>query len=246
MSFQRLERTPFLFTSGEIADFTDIYSKSSDSVIFVVSDFSGRCMARPLVLSLDGTEFPVTLVKIDREKLYGRVEIEAYDEKGREASLRVLAADGKTLIDKGGTALATVTDKGDSVDRNDLIPITVDGEKIEQVPSSFNQTNILKPATVEDYFTQVVKSVYLVGPHEDADISGLLDHLSTERIFTFPFSWRGGIEYDNAFVIGAGGEAFIVVGKQADFQFIKLNQAAMLDASEEEDLSADELDFDLM
>ena len=203
-------------------------------------------MARPLVLSLDGREFSVTLVKIDREKLYGRVEIEAFDEKGREASLRVLAADGKTLLDKGGTALATITDKGDSVDRNDLVPITTDGEKIEQVPSSFNQTNVLKSATVEDYFTQVVKSVYLVAPHEDADISELHDHLSTERIFKFPFSWRGGIEYDNAFLIGAAGEAFIVVGKQAEFEFIKLNQAAVLESAEEEEISADELDFDLM
>ena len=203
-------------------------------------------MARPLVLSLDGTEFPVTLIKIDREKLYGRVEIEAFDEKGREASLRVLAADGKTLIDKGGTALATITDKGDSVDRNDLVPVTTDGDKIEQVPSSFNQTNILKEANVEDYFTQVVKSVYIVGPHEDADITELHDHLSTERMFTFPFSWRGGIEYDNAFLIGVGGEAFMVVGKQAEFEFIKLNQAAVLESAEEEEISADELDFDLM
>ncbi len=203
-------------------------------------------MARPLILSLDGTEFPVTLVKIDRDKLYGRVEIEAFDEKGREASLRVLAADGKTLIDKGGTALATITDKGDSVDRNDLVPITIDGEMIEQVPSSFNQTNILKPATVEDYFTQVVKSVYVVSAHEDADISELHDHLSTERIFTFPFSWRGGIEYDNAFLIGSGGEAFMVVGKQAEFQFIKLNQAAVLESAEEEEISADDIDFDLL
>ena len=203
-------------------------------------------MARPLVLSLDGQEFAVTLVKIDREKLYGKVEIEAFDEKGREANLRVLAADGKTLIDKGGTALATVTDKGDSVDRTELVPINADGEKIEQVPSSFGQTNILKPATVEDYFLQIVKSVYLVGPHEDADIGSLHDHLSTDRMFTFPFSWRGGIDHDNAYLIGSGGEAFLVVGKQAEFQFIKLNQAAVLENEEEEDISADDLDFDLM
>lgn len=203
-------------------------------------------MARPLVLSLDGQEFPVTLVKIDREKLYGKVDIEAFDEKGREASLKVLAADGKTLIDKGGTALATITEKGDSIERNDLVPVNSDGEKIEQVPSSFNLTNILKPSTVEDYFTQVVKSVYIVGPHEDADITKLHDHLSTDRIFTFPFSWRGGVEYDNAFLIGAGGEAFMVVGKQAEFQFIKLNQAAVLESTEEEEISADDLDFDLL
>ncbi len=203
-------------------------------------------MARALILSLDGQDFPVSIVKIDREKLYGRVEIEAFDEKGREASLRVLAADGKTLIDKGGTSLATITDKGDSVERNELIPVTPDGDQIEQVPSSFNQKNELKPATVEDYFTQIVKSVYLVGTFETNDISALHDYLSDGRMYWFPFSWRGGIEYDNAYLIGSGGDIFLVVGKQADFQFVKLNQAAVLDAGEEEDISADDLDFDLM
>lgn len=203
-------------------------------------------MARALVLSLDGEEYPVTLVKIDRDKLYGSVDIEAFDEKGREASLKILAADGKTLIDKGGTALATVTDKGDSVDRSELIPVDPDGDVIEQVSSSFNHTNVLKDSTVEDYFMQVVKSVYLVQPHEESDISPLKDSLGDDRILTFPFSWRGGIENDNAFVIGAGGEAFMVTGKLAEFEFIKLNQAATLESTEEEEISADDLDFDLM
>lgn len=203
-------------------------------------------MARPLVLSLDGQEYPVTLIKIDREKLYGKVDIEAFDEKGREASLRVLAADGKTLIAKGGTALATVSDKGDSVDRNDLVPVDADGEKIEQVPSSFGQINVLKPATIEDYFLQIVKTVYLLQPHEESDIGLLKDQLSTNEMYSFPFSYRGGVENDNAFVIGAGDEAFMVIGKQAAFEFIKLNQAAVLESTEEEEISADDLDFDLM
>lgn len=203
-------------------------------------------MARPLVLVLDGVEYPVSIVKIDRDKLYGHVEIEAYDEKGREASLRVLAADGKTLIDKGGTALATVTDRGDSVDRNELVPVNEDGEPLDQVPSSFNQKNELKPATVEEYFTQIVKSVYLVGTFETNDISDLRDALSDERMYTFPFSWRGGIEYDNAYLIGSGGDIFMVVGKQAEFEYVKLNQAAVLDAGDEVEISADDLDFDLL
>ena len=203
-------------------------------------------MARELVLSLDGQEYPVTLIKIDREKLYGKVDIEAFDEKGREASLRVLAADRKTLIAKGGTALATVSDKGDSVDRNDLVPVDADGEKIEQVPSSFGQINVLKPATIEDYFLQIVKTVYLLQPHEESDIGLLKDQLSTNEMYSFPFSYRGGVENDNAFVIGAGDEAFMVIGKQAAFEFIKLNQAAVLESTEEEEISADDLDFDLM
>ena len=54
-------------------------------------------MARPLVLSLDGREFSVSIKKIDRDMLYGSMEIEAFDEKGNPAGLLVLAADGKTL-----------------------------------------------------------------------------------------------------------------------------------------------------
>jgi len=204
-------------------------------------------MARPLVLSLDGEEYPVSIVKIDREKLYGKVEIEAFDEKGREAELRVLAADGKTLIDKGGTALATVTDKGDSVDRNELQPVNEDGKKIEQVPSSFTVTNVLKPAKVEDYFQSVVKSVYLVRPFEDADLGPIEDALSDEeRLYTFPFSWRGGIEYDNAYLIRTGADVFMIVGRPTEWQFVKLNQSVTLDNTEEEEISAEDIDFDLL
>ena len=205
-------------------------------------------MARQLVLSLDGREFPVSLVKIDREKLYGSVEIEAFDEKGREAQLRVLAADGKTLIDKGGTALTIVNEKGTSMDRSALTAVDEDGDPIEPVPSSFNAPNVLDRATSDDYLAQMVKSVYLLQPPEDGgDIRYLLDHLDGEAIFTFPFSWRGGLEYDKAFVLGADNEAFMIVGKPAEFKFLRLNQATtLLDSTEEEEISADDLDFDLI
>lgn len=205
-------------------------------------------MARQLVLSLDGREFPVSLVKIDREKLYGTVEIEAFDEKGREAQLRILAADGRTLIDKGGTALTVVNEKGTSVDRTSLIAVDEDGDPIDPVPSSFNAPNVLDRTTTDDYMAQMVKSVYLLQPPEEGgDIRYLLDHLDGEQIFTFPFSWRGGLDYDKAFVLGADNEAFMIVGRQAEFKFLRLNQAAnLLDSSEEEEISADDLDFDLI
>lgn len=203
-------------------------------------------MARPLILSLDGEEYQVSLVKIDRDKLYGRIEIEAFDDKGRDASLRVLAADGKTLINKGGTSLATVNDKGDSVERSELVPVDADGETIEQVPSSFGQKNVLKPAEVADYLTTVVKSVYLVLPFELNDINPLKDQLTATNMYSFPFSWRGGVEFDQGYLIGSGSEAYLVVGKPAEFTYIKLNQAAVLESTEEEEISADDLDFDLM
>ncbi len=203
-------------------------------------------MPRELVLSLDGREFPVTLIKIDRDKLYGSIEVEAFDEKGREASLRVLAADGKTLIDTGGTALATVNEKGNSVDRTSLSAVDVDGDTIEPVSSSFNEPNVLKNADIEDYLSQMYKSVYVIQPPENGDIKYLLDHLDGDQIYTFPFSWRGGLDHDSAFVLGSGDDAFMVVGKPAEFEFLRLNQAVVLDSVEEQEISADDIDFDLL
>ena len=74
----------------------------------------------------------------------------------------------------------------------------------------------------------------------------MLDHLDGEQIYAFPFSWRGGLDYDKAFVLGTNGDAFMVVGKPAEFEFMRLNQAVTLDSTEEEEISADDLDFDLI
>jgi hypothetical protein len=201
-------------------------------------------MARPLVLSLDGREFDVGIVKIDREKLYGKVEIEASDQKGNPAQLLILAPDGKTLIDKGGTALATVDENGDSISRTDLVAVDEDGQKIETVPSSFNQVNVLRRASVEDYLSQLVKSIYLIDTVEEADQKYLQDHVSAGLIYNFDFSYRGGTEYDNAFVIGNKSDAFMIVGKPAELEFVKLNQAVDLDPTEEEEVSATEISFE--
>jgi hypothetical protein len=201
-------------------------------------------MPRPLVLSLDGQEIPVNITKVDREKIYGDVEVEAFDERGNPAALMVLAPDGKTLIDKGGTALATVDENGDSISRSDLVAVDEDGEKLQTVPSSFNEVNVLKRAKIEDYLSQLVKSLYLIEPVEDDDRRYLQDHVSAGMIYTFPFSYRGGLEYDNAFVLGNKTDAFMVVGKPAELQFVKLNQAAELDTTEEEEISADEISFE--
>lgn len=201
-------------------------------------------MPRPLVLSLDGREFDVRIVKVDREKLYGKVEIEAYDEKGNPAQLLVLAPDGKTLIDKGGTALATVDENGNSISRADLIAVDEDGQKIETVPSSFGQINVLKRVSVEDYLSQLVKSVYVIDPVMDEDKKYLQDHVSGGLIYNFDFSYRGGIEYDSAFVLGNKTDAFMIVGKPAELEFVKLNQAVDLDAIEEQEVSTEEISFE--
>jgi hypothetical protein len=203
-------------------------------------------MPKSLILSLDGKEFEVLITRIDREDLYGKVEIEAFDEKGKPAELKVLAADGKTLIERGGTALAVVNDKGDSIERSELIAVDMEGDEIEKVESSFNAPNTLRKATADEYLGLVVKSVYLLDPPEDGDLKYLHDHLESKQLFKFPFSYRGGLSYDSAYIVGDGKDAFMVLGKDGELDYLKLNQAGVLSSSEEEDISADDISFDLM
>ena len=203
-------------------------------------------MAKPLVLSLDGQEFPVRLTKIDRDKLYGTVEVEAFDETGNPVFLRILAYDGKTVIDKGGTALATVNESGTSISRKDLVPVNSDGEEIEPVPSSFSMPNTLETATIDDYLSLSVKSVYSLDAADGGDLDFLQDVLSDGRIYKFPFSYRGGVEYDAACLLENHGDLFMVVGIPSTLQYLKLGQAAVLDSVEEQAVSEEDLDFDLL
>ena len=202
-------------------------------------------MPRTLTLSLDGEAFDVRLVKIDREKLYGSVEIEAFDEKGKPAEIRVLDADGRTLMDKGGTALVTVDEKGNSVDRSGLKAVDEHGDPLEKVPSSFDGPNVLTKGEIDEYLDQIVKSVYVLAP-ADGPIDILQDHLADGQLYKFPFSYRGGIEHDNAFIVGSRSDAFMIIGRKAALKFVSLNQASQLDAVEEKEIAAEEIDFDLM
>jgi hypothetical protein len=202
-------------------------------------------MARALVLSLDGQEFAVNMQKVDRERLYGNAEIEAFDEDGNAAFLQILDADGKTLIDTGGTSLAVLDENGNSVDRKKLIPITSEGEEVEPVPSSFSAPNLLYEATIDEYLSHTVKSVYVLTPPEGVDFSPIEDYLSGDQILKFDFSYRGGIEYDTAFLIGSGKNVFLIIGNNTTMQFVTLNQASVLEPVEEQEISGEDIEFDL-
>ena len=114
------------------------------------------------------------------------------------------------------------------------------------MPSSFSAPNLLERATVEDYLSHTVKSVYALEAAEESELDHLRDSLSDGRIYKFPFSYRGGLEYDGAFLIGNKEGIFMIVGQPAVLKFLKLGQAVVLEPTEEQDVAADDLDFDLL
>ena len=96
---------------------------------------NGGIMAKPLVVNLGGVEFPLALSKVERSDLYGYVEIETLDSKGRKCQMATLAEDGKTLI--AGAAIALLSPDGEWLERKSLTPTDAEGKTIVPVASSF-------------------------------------------------------------------------------------------------------------
>ena len=108
-------------------------------------------MAKSLVFHLGEDEFSFAINKVDRSKLYGSKEVEAFDESDQKCELATLAGDGCTLIGRGGTGLGWLDADGSWRDKSQLTPIDKDGQEIEPVPSSFHAPiQLFETATVEE------------------------------------------------------------------------------------------------
>jgi len=206
-------------------------------------------MARPLTFAHRGVELPLAMERLDRDKLYGSVELEALDEHGRRCELATLSSDGHTLLGRGGTAFGFLSPEGAWLDRSTLRPVGPGDVELTPVPSSFQESIPLdRPATVEEYLSHNIKSVYLLsGELPDA----LREELLGGVIYTFPFSYRGGLAADVGFLLAGQDDAlFLAVGQRTHLHFLGLEQLPVYeDESEgegEEAAGEDELDFGMM
>lgn len=203
-------------------------------------------MAQPLVFIYGEKELPFQLKKVDRSSLYGYVDVETLDDRGRPCKLATLAGDGRTIVDSGGTALAYLSPDGLWRDKGKLKPVDPNGESIEPVPSTFKAATVLENRTdIDDYLSHNIRSVYMMDCEDDW--SELGDDLKNGAIFSFPFSYRGSLEADTAFLLaGSDGNIFMCVGKKTDIQFYGFEQAAPADLPEEEDADEDDMDFGML
>jgi hypothetical protein len=204
-------------------------------------------MARSLTFTIPKKKarFSAAIVKIDRSKLYGEVDVEAFDESGARLDLVSIASDGKTLFGKGGVAFATMNQDGDFVEKSELIPIGEDGEVIDISESSFvGEIELSETATVEQYLSHQVKSVYSLENTEDPE--ALKEILSDGTIYTFPFSYRKGIIVDTGFLFSnESGDPFMILTTPAEIHYLSFDDSAGLDAEDEED-GDDDLDFGML
>jgi len=203
-------------------------------------------MAKPLVLAFAGKEIPLALDKVERSDLYGFVETETLDEKGRKCTLATLADDGKSVIGSGGTAFACLSPEGNWVEKKSLIPTDSQGKRINPVQSSFAApVPVQKQVSIDEYLSHDIRSIYRIS--SEADASPLLEELKKGTIFQFPYSFRGGLEPDAGFLLAAAdGTPFLAIGTPTQLEFVGFEQTAAIAPDEETPESDETLDFSMM
>jgi hypothetical protein len=205
-------------------------------------------MARSLNFEFAGKPFALELVKVDRSKIYGDVEIETFDDRGRPVELVTLARDGKTIIASGGTASGYVDEDGEWVERGELTAVSAQGEKLNVVPATFDLTTTLeKEVSVETYLDHEIRLTYLLDGEIDP---GFAKSLKDGKIYVIDFSYRGGSFADPAFILGGDDNSvWLMIGEPGDVAFVAYSQAAICAANaqaETESDDADNFDFDMM
>lgn len=200
-------------------------------------------MGKPLVLQYGGKDVPVQIEKVSRDDLYGFIDIETFDDRGQACKAAKLGSDGRSIIQTGGTAIACLSATGEWCERKSLTPVDADNKPIIPVPSTFSAPVALEQvASVDEIFSHNIASVYRI--NSETDYSDLAAELQAGKIFRFPFSFRGGLEADVAFLMcSADGTPFLLIGHPAKFEFVGFEQPMAaedeFDGAEEEDESLD-------
>lgn len=197
-------------------------------------------MAKELVFKLSGIDFTAAPVKLERKKVYGWTDTVATDKDGEECVSAYLSPDDSLVIPSGGLKQASVDSDGRWIDKSELIAYSEDGENILPVlASSFDAPIELNTkATIEEFLDNDWESVYqLVNP----DLATAVG----EDIFKFEFSYRGGTNHNDAYLLNAPGGLFLFAGDKQEFPLVSLAEETTIDDNEEPEEEIDELDFSM-
>jgi hypothetical protein len=203
-------------------------------------------MSKSLVVQYRGRSLSLTLEKVDRSQLYGYVDTEVLDDQGRHCELATLTGDGHTLFGRGSAAIGQLSPSGLWREKSKLKPVDSNGKVITPVASTFAAPVTLEKKTdIDDYLAHNVHLVYRLVSEGDA--TDLLKELREGTIYTFPFSYRGGLEaYDGFLLASSDGNLFLAVGTAPRFEFVGLRQPAGMTEEETEEAEEETMDFGMI
>ena len=193
---------------------------------------------------------------------------------GAVCRLANIASDGKTLVPYGGTAYGYLNPEGEWVCRKDITPVDYEGNKLEEVPSSFSHSIELKQkASIEEFLDHGIRLSYALSSvhpkaykagneadkeddssNDNSDDEPVMDkaflkELGKGTIFRTDFSYRGGVDPDPAFIMQDDKDTvWMLIAENSQLEFVGLEQAGVVVATQEQDEEDgdDDLDFGML
>lgn len=194
-------------------------------------------MAKALRFQLGGTEFDAVPVKVERKKLYGWSEVVATDRTGAVCTTAYLSPDDALVIPSGALKQGTVDSQGRWVDKAALVACDADGNQLAVHPSSFDATIELgTTAADEEFLDHDWDSIYQLDNPALAAAIG-------DKIYRFPFSYRGGTSLGEAFLLASREGLFLFTGAPQEFPLVGLAEETVIDEDDDTQDDLDDLDF---
>ena len=198
-------------------------------------------MAKELTFKLAGAEYGAAPVKLERKKIYGWTDLVATDRDGNVCGKAYLSPDDSLIIPSGGLKQAVVDYEGRWVEKSELTPYSEDGaEPLPTYASSFDAPIVLKEkATTEEFLDNDWESVYQL---VNADLAAAVGN----DIYKFDFSYRGGTNHNDAYLMATPAGLFLFAGDKQEFPLVSLAEETTIDVTEEPvEEEIDDLDFSM-
>lgn len=202
-------------------------------------------MARGMVVNFAGEVTELDLVKVEREKLYGRKLRVVVDAKGRSCQPALLSRDGSAVMPPGCVASLYLDEGFDVVERAELKAVDPGGQPLALVPSTLGAAQELEgPVDASEVLGHSIATVYqlkaaALGPTLKAA-------LEAGKIFKARFNYREDYEAQTAFLLQNESGVFALIGEPSRFELLKRDAPAAPAQSEAADALDDNLDFGMM
>jgi hypothetical protein len=204
-------------------------------------------MAKAIQFVAGKLKFAAALTKIDRDKVYGFIEVKVNDDKGNPCIMGSLLDDGRTLVLNGATAIKTVDASFNELDKKELKVVYQDGKDAVLVPSSYEGEVSVTETTLDDLFNLEITSVYQLDFEDASQKKSVSDYLSDEKVARFVFNYRADYEGADAILISNADGIFALTGRIIDFPYLENKLAPVAATLVEETVEEEEgMDFGML
>ena len=203
-------------------------------------------MAKAIQFVAGKLKFAAALTKIDRDKIYGFIEVKVNDDKGNPCTMGSLLDDGRTLVLNGATALKTVDSKYNELDKKTLKVVYQDGTDAVLVPSSYEGEVKLLECSMDDLFNLEISSVYQLDIEDAEQKKMVTNFLADGKVARFVFNYRADYEGADAIIISNANGIFALTGRIIDFPYLENKLTASISNLQEETIEEEGMDFGML